>query len=128
MARPWKCRCRQSDHTPLGGVVLFETGTAGAGAMTMWPTAAMIADYLEQRLPGKDGEIHVGFTSKQRDEVVAALRLREAAEPFLAFAKSGSFKLFGDDFVLTNGARQAHRQLTASDFRALLAAVGEKEA
>jgi hypothetical protein len=24
--RPWKCRCRQSDHTPLGGVVLFETG------------------------------------------------------------------------------------------------------
>ena len=71
--------------------------------MTMWPTAAMIADYLEQRLPGKDGEIHVGFTSKQRDQVVAALRLREAAEPFIAFAMSGSFKLFGDDFVLTNG-------------------------
>ena len=47
--------------------------------MTMWPSAAMIADYLEQRLPGKDGEIHVGFTSKQRDQVVAALRLREAA-------------------------------------------------
>ena len=96
--------------------------------MTMWPTAAMIADYLEQRLPGKDGEIHVGFTSKQRDEVVAALRLREAAEPFLAFAKSGSFKLFGDDFVLTNGSRQAQRQLTAGDFRALLAAAGEEEA
>jgi hypothetical protein len=94
----------------------------------MWPTAAMIADYLEQRLPGKDGEIHVGFTSKQRDQVVAALRLREAAEPFIAFAMSGSFKLFGDDFVLTNGPRQAHRQLTARDFRALLAAVGEKEA
>ena len=96
--------------------------------MTMWPTAAMIADYLEQRLPGKDGEIHVGFTSKQRDQVVAALRLREAAEPFIAFAMSGSFKLFGDDFVLTNGPRQAHRQLTARNFRALLAAVGEKEA
>ena len=96
--------------------------------MTMWPTAAMIADYLEQRLPGKDGEIHVGFTSKQRDQVVAALRLREAAEPFIAFAKSGSFKLFGDDFVLTNGSRQAHRQLTAGDFRALLAAAGEEEA
>ena len=94
--------------------------------MTMWPTAAMIADYLEQRLPGKDGEIHVGFTSKQRDEVVAALRLREAAEPFLAFAKSGSFKLFGDGFVLTNGS-QTQRQLTAGDFRALLAAAGEKE-
>ena len=47
----------------------------------------------EQLLPGKDGEIHVGFTSKQRDQVVAALRLREAAEPFIAFAKSGSFKL-----------------------------------
>ena len=96
--------------------------------MTMWPSAALIADYLEQLLPGKDGEIHVDFTSKQRDQVVAALRLREAAEPFITFAKSGNFKLFGDDFVLTNGARQAHRQLTASDFRALLAAVGEKEA
>jgi hypothetical protein len=96
--------------------------------MTMWPTAAMIADCLKERLPDKDGEIHVAFTSKQRDQVVAALRLREAAEPFIAFAKSGSFKLFGDDFVLTNGARQAHRQLTASDFRALLAAAGEEEA
>lgn len=96
--------------------------------MTMWPTAAMIADYLEQRLPGKDGEIHVGFTSRQRDQVVAALRLREAAEPFIAFAKSGSFKLFGDDFVLTNGSRLAHRQLTAGDFRALLAAAEEEEA
>ena len=94
----------------------------------MWPSAAMIADYLEQRIPGKDGEIHVGFTSKQRDQIVAALRLREAAEPFIAFAKNGSFKLFGDDFVLTNGSRQAHRQLTAGDFRALLAAVGEEEA
>ena len=96
--------------------------------MSMWPTAAMIADYLEQRLPGEDGEIHVGFTSKQRDQVVAALRLREAAEPFIAFAKIGTFKLFGDDFVLTNGPRQAHSQLTAGDFRALLAAAGEKEA
>jgi hypothetical protein len=86
----------------------------------MWPSAAMIADYLEEWLPDKDGEIHVAFTSKQRDQIVAALRL--------TFAKSGSFKLFGDDFVLTNGPRQAHRQLTASDFRALLAAVGEKEA
>ena len=37
--------------------------------MTMWPSAAMIADYLEQRLPGKDGEIHVAFTSKQRDQM-----------------------------------------------------------
>ena len=35
--------------------------------MTMWPSATMIADYLEERKPGKDGEIHVGFTSKQRD-------------------------------------------------------------
>ena len=95
--------------------------------MTMWPSAAMIADYLEQRLPGKDGEIHVGFTSKQRDQVVAALRLREAAEPFIAFAKSGSFRLFGDDFVLTNGQRQAQHRLTAGDFRALLASVGEDE-
>jgi len=31
------------------------------------PSATMIADYLEERIPGKDGEIHVGFTSKQRD-------------------------------------------------------------
>ena len=64
------------------------------------------------------------FTSKQRDQIVAALRLREAAEPFIT-AKSGSFKLFGDDFVLTNGSRLAHRQLTAGDFRALLAAAEE---
>ena len=96
--------------------------------MTMWPTAAMIADYLEERTPDKGGEIHVGFTTNQRDQIVAALRLREAVEPFIAFAKSGSFKLFGDDFVLTNGSRQAHRQLTAGDFRALLAAAGEEEA
>ena len=96
--------------------------------MTMWPSTPMIADYLEEWLPDKDGEIHVAFTSKQRDQVVAALRLREAAEPFIAFAKSGSFKLFGDDFVLTNGSRQDRRQLTAGDFRALLAAVGEKAA
>jgi hypothetical protein len=94
----------------------------------MWPAAAMIADYLEQRLPGNDGEIHVGFTSKQRDQIVAALRLREAVEPFIAFTKGASFKLFGDDFVLTNGSGHAHRQLTAGDFRALLAAVGEEEA
>ena len=94
----------------------------------MWPSAALIADYLEQLLPGKDGEIHVGFTSKQRDQVVAALRLREAAEPFIAFVKSGSFKLFGDGFVLTNGSRQVQHQLTAGDFRALLAAAGEEEA
>jgi hypothetical protein len=96
--------------------------------MTMWPSAAMIANYLEERLSDKDGEIHVAFTSKQRDQVVAALRLREAAEPFITFAKSGNFKLFGDDFVLTNGSRLAHRQLTAGDFRALLAAAGEEEA
>ena len=96
--------------------------------MTMLPSAAMIADYLEERIPDKDGEIHVGFTSKQRDQIVAALRLREAVEPFIAFAKAGTFKLFGDDFVLTNGSRQSHRQLTAGDFRALLAAVGEEEA
>ena len=95
--------------------------------MTMWPSAALIADYLEQLLPGKDGEIHVGFTSKQRDQIVAALRLLEAVQPFIAFAKSGSFKLFGDGFVLTNGS-QTRRQLTAGDFRALLAAAGEKEA
>ena len=95
--------------------------------MTMWPYAAMIADYLEQRLPGKDGEIHVAFTSKQRDQIVAALRLHEAVQPFIAFAKSGSFKLFGDGLVLTNGS-QSQRQLTAGDFRALLAAAGEKEA
>ena len=42
------------------------------------------------------------FTSKQRDQIVSALRLREAVEPFIAFAKAGSFKLFGDGFVLTN--------------------------
>ncbi len=96
--------------------------------MTMWPSAAMIADYLEGRTPDKDGEVHVRFNSKQRDQLVAALRLREAAEPFIAFAKSGSFKLFGDAFVLTNGSREAQRQLTAGDFRALLAAAGEKEA
>ena len=96
--------------------------------MTMWPSATMIADYLEERKPGKDGEIHVGFTSKQRDEIVAALRLRAAVQPFIAYAKGGSFKLFGDDFVLTNGSRQDHRQLTAGNFRALLAAVGELEA
>ena len=96
--------------------------------MTMWPSAAMIADYLEGRMPDKDGEIHARFNSKQRDQLVAALRLREAVEPFIAFAKSGSFKLFGNDFVLTNGSRQAQRQLTAGDFRALLAAAGEKEA
>jgi hypothetical protein len=94
----------------------------------MWPSAAMIADYLEERIPDKDGEIHVGFTSKQRDQIVVALRLREAVEPFIAFAKSGSFKLFGDDFVLTNGSRHARRQLTAGDFRALLAAAWEEEA
>jgi uncharacterized protein len=56
-----------------------------------------------------------------------ALRLHEAVQPFIAFAKSGSFKLFGDGFVLTNGS-QSRRQLTAGDFRALLAAAGEKEA
>ena len=93
--------------------------------MTMWPSTPMIADYLEEWLPDKDGEIRVAFTSR-RDQIVAALR--EAAEPFIAFAKSGSFKLFGDDFVLTNGSRLAHRQLTAGDFRALLAAAGEEEA
>jgi hypothetical protein len=96
--------------------------------MTMWPTAAMIADYLEKRTPDKGGEIHVGFTTNQRDQIVAALRLREAVEPFIAFAKADTFKLFGDDFVLTNGSRHTHRQLTAGDFRALLAAVGEEEA
>ena len=96
--------------------------------MTMWPSATMIADYLEERIPGKDGEIHVGFTSKQRDEVVAALRLRAAVQPFIAYAKGGSFKLFGDGFVLTNGSREVQHQLTAGDFRALLAAAGEEEA
>jgi len=40
----------------------------------MWPSAAVIADYLEERMPDKDGEIRVGFTSKQRDQIVAALR------------------------------------------------------
>jgi hypothetical protein len=92
--------------------------------MTMWPSTAMIADYLEEWLPDKDRD-HVAFTSKQRDQIVAALRLREAAEPFITFAKSGSFRLFGDDFVLTNGSRLAHRQLTAGDFRALLAPAEE---
>ena len=58
----------------------------------------------------------MGFTSKQRDQIVAALRLLEAVQPFIAFAKSGSFKLFGDGFVLTNGS-QTRRQLTAGDFR-----------
>ena len=96
--------------------------------MTMWPSAAIIADYLEGRIPDKDGEIRVGLTSKQRDQIVAALRLHEAVEPFIAFAKSGSFKRFGDDFVLTNGSRHGQRQLTAGDFRTLLAAVGEEEA
>ena len=100
----------------------------GQSAMTMLPSAAVIADYLEERMPDKDGEIRVGFTSKQRDQIVAALRQREAVEPFIAFAKAGTFKLFGDDFVLTNGSRQAQRQLTAGDFRALLAAAGEEEA
>jgi hypothetical protein len=94
----------------------------------MWPSAAMIADYLEERIPDKDGEIRVGFTSKQRDQIVAALRQCEAVGPFIAFAKAGTFKLFSDDFVLTNGSRQAQRQLTAGDFRALLAAAGEEEA
>jgi hypothetical protein len=47
-------------------------------------------------------------------------------EPFIVFAKAGTFKQFGDDFVLTNGSRQAQRQLTAGDFRALLAAAGEE--
>ena len=63
------------------------------------------------------------------NEELAALnsRLHEAVQPFIAFAKSGSFKLFGDGFVLTNGS-QTRRQLTAGDFRALLAAAGEKEA
>ena len=46
--------------------------------------------------------LRVCFTSKQRDQIVSALRLREAVEPFIAFAKAGSFKLFGDGFVLTN--------------------------
>jgi len=96
--------------------------------MTMWPSAAVIADYLEERMPDKDGEIRVGFTSKQRDQIVAALRQSEAVEPFIVFAKAGTFKQFGDEFVLTNGSRQAERQLTAGDFRALLAAVGEEEA
>ena len=96
--------------------------------MTMLPSGAVIADYLEERMPDNDGEIRVGFTSNQRDQIVAALRLREAVEPFIAFARPGAFKLFGDDFVLTNGPRQAQRQLTAGDFRALLAAAGEKEA
>jgi hypothetical protein len=96
--------------------------------MSMWPTAADVADYLEERAPDKHGDINIGTTCTQRDHIVAALRLRAAVEPFIAFAKSGSFKLFGDDFVLTNGSRQDRRQLTAGDFRALLAAVGEKEA
>ena len=96
--------------------------------MTMWPTAAMIAHYLEQRTPDQHGDIHIGITSKQRDQLVAALRLRDAVEPFVSFAKSGAFKLFGDDFVLTNGSPLAHRQLTAGDFRALLTAAAEEEA
>ena len=100
----------------------------GQSAMTMLPSATMIADYLEERIPDKDGEIRVGFTSKERDQIVAALRQREAMEPFIAFAKAGTFKLFGDGFVLTNGSREAQRQLTAGDFRALLAAAGEEEA
>ena len=73
--------------------------------MTMLPSGAVIADYLEERMPDKDGEIRLGFTSKQRDQIVAALRLHEAVQPFIAFAKSGSFKLFGDGFVLTNGSQ-----------------------
>jgi hypothetical protein len=119
---------RQWDSEPPLTYLENGSDTTGASAMTMWPTAAMIDDYLEERLPDKNGEIHVGFTSKQRDQIVATLRLREAAELFIAFAKNGSFKLFGDDFVLTSGSRLTHRQLSAGDFRALLAAAGEEEA
>jgi len=49
-------------------------------------------------------------------------------QPFIAYAKGGSFKLFGDGFVLTNGSREVQHQLTAGDFRALLAAAGEEDA
>jgi len=71
------------------------------------------------------GQAASGSAGHQRPR---AGQIRAAVEPFIAFAKSGSFKLFGDDFVLTNGSRQDRRQLTAGDFRALLAAVGEKAA
>ena len=59
--------------------------------MTMLPSGAVIADYLEERIPDKDGEIRVGFTSKQRDQIVAALRLRRSRSSPLPRAAASSY-------------------------------------
>ncbi|MFL5239620.1 MAG: hypothetical protein ACJ8EL_18890 [Rhizomicrobium sp.] len=95
------------------------------------PTPNEGSDICQRSMAGRrclEADFRGQKRGKQRDQIVAALRRREAVEPFIAFAKAGTFKLFSDDFVLTNGSRQAQRQLTAGDFRALLAAAGEEEA
>ena len=58
--------------------------------MTMWPSTPMIADYLEEWLPDKDGEIRVAFTSR-RDQIVAALRLRRSRSSPLPRAAASSY-------------------------------------
>lgn len=50
--------------------------------------------------------------------------VREAIKPFVEFASSPSFNLLPDAFVLTQGSGMGLRQITAGDFRALLAALG----
>jgi hypothetical protein len=90
-------------------------------------TCAHIAEYLAEQTPDHEGDVCVAFTSQQRDMIVQALMLRDAVEPFVAFARSRSFQQFGDNFILTKGSPMAHRQLTAGQFRTLLAAVGEME-
>jgi hypothetical protein len=89
-------------------------------------TMAHIADYLTEQIPDHEGDICVAFTSLQRDQLVTALRMREAVEPFLAFARPSMFSHLPDNVILTNGSPMAHQQLTVRDFRKLLAAAGEK--
>jgi hypothetical protein len=88
-------------------------------------TRAHIAEYLAEQTPDHEGDICVAFTSAQRDQLVAALRVREAAEPFLQFGRRAIFRQLPDNMILTMGSPMAHQQLSVADFRALLAAVGE---
>jgi hypothetical protein len=88
-------------------------------------TMADIADYLCAQTPDHEGDICVAFTSEQRDQIVAALLLRDAVEPFLAYTRAQLFRLLPDDFVVTKGSEMAHGQLTVRHFRALLGAADE---
>jgi hypothetical protein len=88
-------------------------------------TPAHIAEYLAEQTPDHEGDVCVAFTREQRDQLVVALRTREAVEPFLQFARRAIFRQLPDTMVLTMGSPFAHQQLRVSDFRALLEAVGD---